>query len=889
MGSIPAPGLVACALIGLAVNDPTGLTSTAQAGLPATSTCSIEVADLSCDHAVNPIALDNRKPALSWILKSARRGARQSAYRILVSRNLDSLRRGVGDLWDSGKQISDNSADVAYDGTPQSSGEECYWQVRVWDEHDLASQWSEPGQWRIGLLEQSDWHADWISAPPTEKTAAPLFRREFSVPGKVIRATACIYGLGWYELYLNGTRVGDQVLAPPNSHYDRVNLYDTFDVTGLLRQDGNAVGVMLGGGYDSSYSRWGWKWEGSRRFILQIRIDLADGSHQEVLSDERWRTHDGPIRACGIYSGEVYDSRKEQKGWNSPGFDEKGWSPVLKTDSPGGRLVANTMPPLRVTQSITPVNIAEPRPGVFVVDMGQDFAGWARIRMRGQPGDSLRMHYSELIDSTGMIDPWTNRNARATDVYCFKGDGIETYEPRFTYHGFRYVEITGLQKKPTVGMVEGRVVHAAFGDEGSFDCSDTTLNRVAQNFRWSMTSNFMSIPTDCPMRDERTPCSMDSRVYEEGAMFYFPMYRYYRKWLRDSRGSYGNPDWDGDQVLLPWRLFFCYGDTAILRENYDAMKKYVDTVANRTPGYVYRDGYGDWCAPNQGGWESYFSNVAEVNSALFYQCAATVANAASVLSDESAVHRYRALADSIRVAYNAAFFHPEENAYGKGAQTEDIMPLALKIVPTDRTGNVAAHLVHTILFDKEGHLDTGITGTRFIGDVLCDRGFSNLVFRVFTQRTYPGFGNEIALGATTTWEQWYSRGGMNSHNHAMFSGAAATLFSRFGGIQPVEAGFRRFIVNPAVTDSLQWARVSIETVRGRVQSRWQRQGKTLSLDVEVPVGAEAEVHVPAADARRVFESGVPAAKAPMVNYLGAKDQAQVFLVGSGVYRFSARP
>jgi alpha-L-rhamnosidase len=878
MVSMPNSKFISCALLSFAM--------TAHTGLMAKSSHSIQVAGLYCDHAVNPLAVDHRKPTLSWILRSAKRGNRQSAYQILVSRSPSALRRGIGDLWDSGKVESDNSTNVVYDGIALTSGEQCYWKVRVWDEHNRASSWSEPGNWQIGLLEASDWHARWISAAPNETAAAPLFRRGFSVSGKIKRATAYVYGLGWYELYLNGTKVGDHVLAPPNSHYDRENLYDTFDVTTLLRQNGNAVGVILGGGYDSTYSRWGWKWEKSKRFILQIQIEMADGSHREILSDQHWRFHDGPITACGIYEGERYDACREERGWSTFRFNDKDWSPVIESDSPGGRLVANTMPPIRVTQTISPVKITEPRPGVFVADMGQNFAGWARIRMQGQRGDSIKLHYSELIDSTGMIDPWTNRRAHATDIYIFKGNGFESYEPRFTYHGFRYVELTGPRKKPTVEMIEGRVVHADFGSEGSFTCSNAMLNRVAENFRWSMTSNFMSIPTDCPMRDERTPCSMDSRVYEEGAMFLFPMYRYYRKWLRDSRGGIGNPDWDGDQVLLPWRLYFFYGDTAILRENYEAMKTYVDTVTSRTPGLVYRDGYGDWCAPNQGTWESYFSNVTAVNTALFFHCVEAVANTASILNDKTALNKYRALADSIRLAYNTAFFHPKQNTYGNGSQTEDIMPLALNITPPDQKEKVAEHLVHTIVIEKDGHLDTGITGTEYIGDVLCDHEYGNLALRVFTQDTYPGFGHQIKLGATTTWEQWYSKGGMNSHNHAMFSGAAATLFSRFGGVQPVEAGYRRFIVKPSVIDSLQWVHVRTETVRGRVQSKWERHGKTFTLEVEVPVGAEAEVHVPTSGAGDTFESGVPAAKAHGVKYVGRHAQAEVYCIGSGVYRFS---
>ncbi len=276
-----------------------------------------------------------------------------------------------------------------------------------------------------------------------------------------------------------------------------------------------------------------------------------------------------------------------------------------------------------------------------------------------------------------------------------------------------------------------------------------------------------------------------------------------------------------------------------------------------------------------------------MNTALFFLCAETVANAASILNDEPAVKRYRALADSIRLAYNAAFFRPEQNTYGNGSQTEDVLPLALNMAPLDRRGKTAQHLVHTIVIEKDGHLDTGITGTEYIGDVLCDHGYGNLALQIFTQPTYPGFGHQIKLGATTTWEQWYSRGGMNSHNHAMFCGAAATLFSRFGGVQPLEAGFRRFVVRPAAIDSLEWVRVRIETVRGRLQSKWERRGKTLTLDLEVPVGAEAEVHVPAAGPGDVFESGVPAANALGVRYLGTLAQAEVYSVGSGVYRFSA--
>jgi alpha-L-rhamnosidase len=863
-------------------------TAPAHPGTTGEAPSPLRITDMYCDHAIDPPALDSPRPTLGWTLVAKERGSRQTACRILVSRDVSTLKGGIGDLWDSGRIPTDNSINVVYGGTPLASGGQCFWQVRVWDEVGRPSAWSPPARIQVGLLDPSDWHGEWLSAAPAETSAAPLFRSTFSLPTKVRRATAYIYGLGWYELYLNGTRVGDQVLAPANSHYDRVNLYDTYDVTSLLREQGNAAGVILGGGYDTSYSRWGWKWDRAKRFILQIAIELEDGSRREIVSDGQWRCHESPITACGIYGGETYDARKELDGWSTIGFDDRNWSPVTITDPPGGRLVANTMPPLRVVKSLSPVAITQPRPGVYVVDMGQNFAGWSRIQLSGQRGDTVRMHYSELIDPTGMIDPWTSRRARATDIYVLKGAGTELYEPRFTYHGFRYIEITGLRQPPAAGSVEGRVVHAAFGAMGSFATSDEMLGRVASNFRWGMTSNFMSIPTDCAMRDERTPCSMDSRVYEEGAMYFFPMYRYYRKWVRDTRGGRGNPDWDGDQVVLPWRLYMVYGDASILRENYVWMKAYVDTVRNRTSDLIYRDGYGDWCAPNQGTWPTFFRSVAAVNTATFFECARTVANTADVLSDGPAATRYRLLADSIRTAYNAAFFHPKENSYADGSQTEDIMPLALGIVPAGRKDKVAAHLAHTIVKEKDGHLDTGINGTRHIGDVLCDNGYADLALQVFTRRTYPGFGHQVLLGATTTWEQWNAKGEMHSHNHAMFSGAAATLFSRFGGVQQLEPGFRRFVVRPAAFDSLKSASVRVQTERGQVVSSWQRKGSVFTLTVEVPVGTQAEVHVPASRAAAVFENGKRAQNAPGVKYIGRRDQREVFSVGSGAYSFTVK-
>ena len=869
-------------LLGLVV-----LVVLAESDVQAKTGSSVEVTALYCDHQSRPIALARTLPMLRWVLTSDNRGVRQSAYQIIVSRNEKTLAQNSGDLWDTGKIISAQSTGVRYGGAALTAGVCCWWKVRVWDEQDRVSHWSKPGKWEVGLLAATDWHGLWIAQSKVED-AAPLFRREFTVTGQVKQARLRIYGLGWYEVYLNGSKVGDQVLAPANSHYDRINLYDTYDVTDLLNKGGNAVGVMLGGGYNAGYSQWGWKWEKSKRFLLQMQIELADGTIREILSDENWQTASGPITACDMYNGERYDSRLERPGWCTYGYNDTTWQRVAIVDAPGGRLLPNTMPPLRVMQTLTPKTITPVAPAVYVVDMGQNFAGWVRLAMRGARGDSVVLRFSELVDANGRLDPWTNRKARATDVYIFKGEGIEIYEPRFTYHGFRYVEVSGLRRPLTFDMMQGRVVHADLASTGSFSCSHKLLNRIYDNFRWSMLSNFMSIPTDCAARDERTPCAMDSRVVEEGAMYLFPMYRYYAKWLGDNSGGAGNPDWDGDYVLLAHRLYAWHGDVSILEEHLPAMKTYVDLLRARTPDLIYKEGFGDWCAPNAGTWESYFSNVSPVNTALFQQCAVAVAAAAEALEDPATGRRYRSLADSIRDAYNNVFFKKNLHTYGNGTQTEDILPLAFGLAPMEQQRPVVEHLVHTITVDKQGHLDTGITGTRYIGDVLCDYGYSDLAFQVLTQRTYPGYGQQIGQGATTTWEQWYAEGGMNSHNHAMFSGPMATLFSRFGGVQTETPGFGRFVVRPAITDSLTWVRANIETVRGPVQVYWQTRGDFITLQVHVPVGAEATVHVPALAAQWVSEGGRAVHQSGHVQHVGRCGQAEMYLIASGDYNFHSR-
>lgn len=715
----------------------------------------------------------------------------------------------------------------------------------------------------------------------------PRLRHRIMVAKPVRRATASVCGLGFYELYLNGSKVSDHVLSPPNSQYQERLLFDTLDVTAALKVGANSVGLWLAPGYADDYSPWGWRWNEPKRAILQLDLTYEDGTTETFGTNGNWQAGGSPLLSASLYDGEVHDGRLETPGWADAAAVPAGWKPVRRLDPPSGRLVPNPLPALRVTQTLRPVAVTEPSPGVFVFDFGQNFAGWVRLRARGPAGTRVTLRHSELVDAQGAIDPWTNRRAKATDVTILRGEGEEVHEPRFTYHGFRYVEVTGYPGRPTPEDITGCVVHVDAPAVGSLTTSDELLNRIHANCVWSMRSNLMGIPTDCCMRDERTPCQMDSLAYEEAALCNFDLSRYYTKWLGDIRGGRGNPDWHGDQVFLPWRLYWHYGDRRVLAENFDTMRDFVADLAARRPDHVWTEGYGDWCAPNQGTWETYFNDVPDVNTSLYVGAARIVAEAATVLGRPADATRFAALAEQIASAYHGRRFNAVTGTYGDGSQTTAVLPLAFGLVPAAEKGRVLDALVARISGPDRGHVDTGIFGTRYLLDVLADGGHADLGLSMLRQPGYPGFADQIAQGATTLWEQWTAKGGMNSHNHAMFAGIDSSLYSRLAGITALRPGFAEISIRPVVPSTLDFVEASLHTVRGPVAVRWWKEGPTLRLKVSVPANTRALIAVPTSDAGAVTEGGRPAAAAPGLTPLGARGGAAEFAVGSGDYLFAA--
>lgn len=715
-----------------------------------------------------------------------------------------------------------------------------------------------------------------LHRPPLAKDC-PRLRKTFTVDKPVVRATASVCGLGFYELYLNGAKADGRVLAPPNTPYAQRLLFDTMDVTPLVQPGTNTLGLWLAPGYSDDYSQWGWKWEEPKRALLQLDLVYADGSTATVGTDGSWLTGPSPLSFASLYDGEVFDATRETPGWCTAAFAADGWRAARVLEAPAGRLLPNIMPPVRVTQTLRPVSVAEPKPGVFVFDLGQNFAGWVRLRASGPRGTRIVLRHSERLGEGGLLDTFTNRRAKATDTFVLAGGGPECYEPRFTYHGFRFVEVTGYPGRPTLDDLTGCAVHADVQPAGTFTCSDPLLCRVYSNCVWSMRSNFMGIPTDCCMRDERTPCQMDSLAYEDAALCAFDMNRYYTKWLSDITGGRGTPDWNGDMVFLPWRLYRSGADLRILETHYDNMRAFVEHLNAKTPGHVYTEGFGDWCPPNDGTWAGYHGDVTEVNTCLYAALARIVADTAALLGKADDSARFARLADAIAGALNEKRYDPAKAAYGDGSQTTALLPLALGLVPADRQTAVFARLAETIRTKDKGRLDTGIFGTRYLFDVLSDFGEADLAIALLTQPEYPGFGYQIAQGATTLWEQWTVKGGMNSHNHAMFAGASSSFFTRLGGITARKPGFAEIGIAPVTPASLSFVEVTQDTVKGRIAVHWKRENGALTFDLTVPVNTTARVTLPGADPHASKNKGA--------SLVGREQERAVYACGSGTYHF----
>ncbi|MGB8959699.1 MAG: family 78 glycoside hydrolase catalytic domain [Candidatus Aminicenantales bacterium] len=889
---------------------------------------------LRCEYLAEPIGVDSARPRLSWVVESPIRGESSKAFQVLVSSAPELLRRDIGDLWDTGRTEAGSFVSLEYGGEPLASCARHVWKVRWWDREDRVSPWSEPASFVTGFLDPGDWKARWIGprrvtefrskgtvllghpGPDDIQACAVYLRREFGLRERAALAMIFISGLGHYELRLNGDKVGTSVLDPGWTDYKKKALYASYDVTALVR-DQNAVGVILGNGrHIQSYG-----YDGPR-LACRIEVEYESGEREILSVDESWRTSDGPLQENGLYYGERYDARILIDGWDQPGFDDRAWEKaVLVAGSP---LASQMMPPVRAVESLSPRSVRRLPSGASIFDFGQNFSGWTRLNVEGPMGTEVRLRHAELVNDDGTLNLGPNENAEATDVYILRGGGPEVHEPRFTYHGFRYVEMTGYPGEPGTGALEGRFVHSDVGRVGEFRSSNELVDRIHRNVIWGQLSNLMSIPTDCPQRDERHGWLGDAHLSAEEAVFNFDMAAFYTKFLDDIRlaqredGSLpdvapaylprlypADPAWSSAYATLVELLWEHYGDRRVIAIHYASLKRYIDFLGRNADGNIIRTlgKYGDWCPP--GGIVPKKTPVDLTSTWYYYHDVLILARLAAVLGRGEEVQEYRRLAESIKTSFNAAYLGEAQYAAIRVSpvdtypnQTSNVLPLYLDMVPAGRKDKVVASLVQSVVRQQDCHVDTGILGTRYLLDVLTANGQEETAWRVATQKSYPGWGYMLAEDATTLWERWEKLTGpaMNSQNHIMLGSIDAWFYRVLAGLSPLLPGWKAIRVRPHVLGDLTSVEAAVDTIAGRVAAAWHRSGEAYSLDITIPVGATGEVHVPLLwPGARILESGkllwragLASDSAPGIVLAGDDGTRVVFKVGSGAYRFELK-
>jgi alpha-L-rhamnosidase len=896
----------------------------------------LQVDYLRCEYLVNPMGIDVPSPRLSWVLSSEERNQVQTAYQVLVASTMDALTRNVGDFWDSGKTPSDESTQVNYAGNLLPSGIQVYWKVRIWDKNGKPSAWSAPAAWSMGILDASDWKAKWIEAPiktlnailPSrmkgpELRSATLLQKQFTVDGTIKRAVAYISALGVYEFHLNGHRVGDHILAPEWTDCNKRIQYQTYDVTSLITSGNNAAGAIISDGWYVGMYTLPRK---TRKFLAQIEIELANGQLKTIITDESWRMNsDGAILHSDIYDGELYDARKEVPGWDVATFDASGWQPAHIGSQVSARMVAQPNEPIRVTDELKPVSLTEPTPGVYIFDLGQNFAGWCRFHFQATSGTTITMRHGEALNEDGTLFTanlncgWRRKDgALQTERYTFRSNEPEIFEPHFTYHGFRYVEVTGLPARPSIDAVVGRVFHSSAPEVGSFECSSSLLNKLMHNILWTQRSNLMGIPTDCPQRDERLGWLGDIQVYSQTACFNMDMAGFFTKFIADMRDSQDNegrysiyaprltgqggaPAWADAGVILPWRMYQNYGDTRVLREHFESARRWVDWVHSRNPDLIWRndrgDDFGDWLntdtfiLPGMLNWPKTGGAVPNdvFATAFFAYSTEILARMAAVLGRKEDAAAYMQQALDIKAAFNRAFVKPDGMIKGD-TQAGYALALSFNILPDSLTQPAAAHMLANIARYK-GHPSTGIQGTNRLMLELSRMGYNDVAYQIITTRTFPSWGYEIDQGATTIWERWdgyvSGRGYLYSLNHYAIGSVGEWIWRNVVGINPDDnqPGYKHIIIHPRPGGGLTWARGQYNSIHGPIVCGWKVSNTGYEMEVSIPANTTATVYIPAQNIGNITERGKPALNAGGVKYLRMDKSFAVVEVGSGSYMF----
>ena len=890
-------------------------------------------AGLRCAHLVNPLGVAPDRVRFSWLLEGTGIDCSQSSFQIRVFLN-EAWRLPAETLvWESGRVTSGETADVPYDGQPLTRGARYEWRVRVWDDAGAVSDWSAPAWFEVELDPADDWHGSWIgqarvresATPPTGAgpvdsvsralTPAPYLRRVFSVGKPVASARLHVTALGLYEARLNGQRVGDAYLSPGWTDYDKRVLYQTYDVTSLLAAGENVLGAIIADGWYSGYFGFDPKRAGAHygtvpELLAQLVITFEDGSRELIVTDEHWTVRAAAIRHADLLMGEKHDLRLEAHGWDTSGFDDTGWRAVRCRPLDGRPLVADPGPPIRVTETIRPVQVSRDDSGRYVIDFGQNLTGWVRVRADAPAGTTIRIRHAEVLDSDGSLYTENLRSARQTDEFSL-GDGPSILEPRFTLHGFRYAEIAGYPGDLGPADILACVVHSDIEAAGSFSSSAEWLDRLFRNIDWGQRGNFISVPTDCPQRDERLGWLGDAQIFARTACYNRDVAAFFAKWLDDvadaqlPSGAFTDvaprltltgpaaPAWGDAGVIVPWTVWKMYGDTGILRRHFGAMTSWMDFIERANPDYLRArelgKSYNDWLAP--GSDDTPHELLATAYWAYDAALMAEIADAAG--RPEDAVG-YRALHAKIRSAF-ADEFMADDGRLTSGTQTAYVLGLHMGLIPDDLRSAAARHLVAAIR-DADWHLTTGFAGVGYLLPVLSSTGHSDVAYRLLAQQSMPSWRYMIDNGATTIWERWdgltedhgFQSPEMNSFNHYSLGSVGEWLYRYMLGIdqQPGTAGFQRLLLRPHPGTPLTSARGSYRSVRGTISTSWEHASDQFTYRVQLPPNTTATVHIPSSYPGQVRDNAgnPPASLASFPGIQNAREA--VYHIASGSHEFT---
>ncbi|WP_258137335.1 alpha-L-rhamnosidase [Mucilaginibacter phenanthrenivorans] len=878
------------------------------------------VDNLTCEYKINPISVDVTNPRLSWKLITLQRNLRQTAYEVRVGSNAATILKGLNIVWTSGRIPSDQSVHIYYGGRPMISRQKVYWQVRVWNNKGQVTPWSQINSWKMGLLRSDDWTAHWIQSNDAQDTtggASPMFRNDFMLTHKVKAAHLYISAHGLYEAQVNGKRIGDDYFSPGFTSYNKRLQYQVYDITSSLQKGLNAFGVTLGDGwyrgytYDRKKNVYGKK----LALLFQLEVLYTDGKRQIFVSDKSWKVTYGAIRSSSFFDGEVYDARKEIPKWATPGFNDAGWQPVRVNDLIKDKLIAMAGPPVKKEERFAPRQVLTTPEGDRVVDFGQNLVGWVKFKLKGKAGDTIKLYHGEVLDQKGNFYNKNLRTAKQEITYVFKSDTAETYEPHFTFQGFRYVKITGYKGPIDSTNVMAYALYSDMDQTGKFSASNPLINQLQHNILWGQKGNFIDIPTDCPQRDERLGWTGDAQAFGRTATFNMDVAGFFTKWLKDLSADqikggavpYVIPNvldstysaasgWSDVATIMPWNVYLAYGDKQVLRQQYESMKAWVTYIQQHTRNNLWDTGnhFGDWLFYSGTDYEEGAAHTDKnlIAQAFYAHSTQLLINAARILNKEDDVKKYVQLLINIKKAFMSEYVTPNGRMIS-GTQTSYVLALNFDLLPEDLRESAAKRLVQNI-DSYDGHITTGFLGTPYICHVLSRFGFTDRAYDLLMNESYPSWLYPVKHGATTIWERWdgikpdgsFEDPAMNSFNHYAYGAIGDWMYRVIAGINTDETspGFHRTIISPHPGGRLKNADGELETMYGKVKSAWSIADGNITVDITVPPNTSAQIILPLVGSD-VMESGVEITSiTDLTNVKNAGDDIQLN-AGSGTYHF----